>query len=322
MIEAIQFQHFRVLERTTLPLSAFNLLLGPNGSGKTTAIRALLAAGETARAVRAGAPHPCWADLASAEAAFTLAVDGAKVRVALQFDVAGHATLDQPAESVASAWLTGIRGYVLDPVALARPCARDAEPVLAEDGGGLPAVLAHLRRVEGERWEQLVGEARRLLPEIHEVIAGETVDGQLAFSVVLAGGKSVRAESLSQGTLVIFGLLAIVFAQTRPTLLCLEEMERGIHPRLLRDVRDLLYRLSFPSDWGESAPAVQVLTTTHSPYVLDLFVDTPEDVVIAEKDEAGTARFRRLDTVPEVREFIASGRLGDLWYSGILGGVP
>ena len=66
----------------------------------------------------------------------------------------------------------------------------------------------------------------------------------------------------------------------------------------------------------------QVLATTHSPYVLDLFVDTPEDVVIAAKEENGAAVFKRLVDIPELREMLQSGRLGDLWYSGILGGVP
>jgi predicted ATPase len=211
---------------------------------------------------------------------------------------------------------------VLDPAMLAQMCAPDAPPRLSGNGAGLPAVLACLRREDGARWEHYLAEVRRLLPEIADVTAGVTVNGYLAFSVTRHGGLALRPEDLSQGTLVILALLALAHAGDRPTLLCFEELERGIHPRLLRDVRDILYRLSFPQDWGEAAPPVQVLCTTHSPYVLDLFVDTPEDVIIAARDDAGAAYFRRMDEIPELREMLESGRPGDLWYSGILGGVP
>ncbi len=321
MISSIQFRNFRVLESATLPLGAFNLLLGPNGSGKTTAVRALLAAGDTARAMLAGEPAPTWADLAGARAEFVLDQTEPVSRANLRFDADGRAALEGTSPELAT-HLAGVRGYVLDPVALTQVCPHDAPPRLAAHGAGLPAVLASLRRTDATRWTTFLDEVRRLLPEIGDVIAGETVNGHLAFSVTLTNGKSLRPENLSQGTLLVFALLALALGPERPTLLCLEELERGIHPRLLRDVRDILYRLSFPADCGDPATAVQVLTTTHSPYVLDLFIDTPEDVIIAGKDEAGAANFRRLDTIPELRDLLASGRLGDLWYSGILGGVP
>ncbi|UCC30233.1 MAG: AAA family ATPase, partial [Phycisphaerales bacterium] len=43
MIESIHFKNFKVLRDTTLPLGPFTLIVGPNGSGKTTALQALQA---------------------------------------------------------------------------------------------------------------------------------------------------------------------------------------------------------------------------------------------------------------------------------------
>jgi AAA15 family ATPase/GTPase len=43
MIESIKFQNFKALRDTTLPLGRFTLIVGPNGSGKTTALNALSA---------------------------------------------------------------------------------------------------------------------------------------------------------------------------------------------------------------------------------------------------------------------------------------
>src|ERR1035438_5911699 len=43
MFESIKFQNFKALRNTTLPLSRFTLIVGPNGSGKTSALTAFFA---------------------------------------------------------------------------------------------------------------------------------------------------------------------------------------------------------------------------------------------------------------------------------------
>ncbi len=329
MITSIHFQDFRVIEKADLQLGPFNLLLGPNGSGKTTAVNAVLALGDIAAARRIGREPLVQPDLAGATAEFRCggALDGA--RAVVTFDASGHPSATFTGSPVGmgaslTTWLeAGVRGYVLDPSALARSAVRDAPAVLGPDGAGLAAVLGSMRRGDGRRWGELVAEFRRMLPDLADIIAGPTVDGVVAFSVTDVRGRNLPARNLSQGTLVILALLALVFAPERPAVLCLEEIERGIHPRLLRDVRDLLYRMSFPEDCGDTAPAVQVITTTHSPYILDLFADTPEEVILAtRRGEAEGASFKRLSEVPEVNELVRDGRLGDLWYSGIFGGNP
>src|SRR5690242_6210233 len=42
VISAVQFQNFKALRSAALKLEPFNLVLGPNGSGKTSLIQALL----------------------------------------------------------------------------------------------------------------------------------------------------------------------------------------------------------------------------------------------------------------------------------------
>jgi hypothetical protein len=68
-------------------------------------------------------------------------------------------------------------------------------------------------------------------------------------------------------------------------------------------------------------PATQVLTTSHSPYLLDLFREQLEEVIVTTK--RGTeATFERLSDRADLRDVLGTASLGDLWYSGILGGVP
>lgn len=322
VISSINFTHFRVLEHATLPLGAFNLMLGPNGSGKTTAVRALLTAGEAARALFAGGPPPRFEDLAGATIELEMAAPFSGERVVLRFDDRGNATTCIPhGNETLAVWLSGIRGYTIEPDVLARPVPAGTSPQLQSNGAGFPALLLALHQSGPARWEEFLAEVRRVLPEVSDVHVGVTAEGQIAFSVTRTNALHLHARHLSQGTLMILALTTLALASERPTFLSLEEIERGIHPRLLREVRDLLYRLSFPGDAGDEAAPVQVLTTTHSPFVLDLFRDTPEDVVLATR-EGESAVFRRLADVPELQEMLEEGRLGDLWYSGVLGSVP
>jgi hypothetical protein len=90
---------------------------------------------------------------------------------------------------------------------------------------------------------------------------------------------------------------------------------------MLREIRDLLYRLSYPSATGQTHSPVQIIATTQSPYFLDLFREHPEEIVITQK-HGNAARFERLSDRADLPELLREGSLGDMWFSGILGGVP
>lgn len=137
----------------------------------------------------------------------------------------------------------------------------------------------------------------------------------------LAGNGVVPGTDVSQGTLYLIGMLALAFNPNPPRILCIEEIDRGMHPRMLREIRDALYRLSYPKSAGIDRRHVQVVATTHSPYLIDLFRDHPEEIVLAHK-HGRTARFERLTDRPDLPELLREGSLGDMWFSGILGGVP
>lgn len=44
MIESVEFKNYKALQNTTLPLSPFTLIVSANGSGKTTALKAISSA--------------------------------------------------------------------------------------------------------------------------------------------------------------------------------------------------------------------------------------------------------------------------------------
>ncbi|MEY4487775.1 MAG: hypothetical protein RIQ79_283, partial [Verrucomicrobiota bacterium] len=191
---------------------------------------------------------------------------------------------------------------------------------LAPHGGNLATVLAARRERAPRYYTALCEELSQLFPEFSELVLLPKTG---SFGLRLRdGGDIVPSDNLSQGTLYTLALLAIAHDPAPPAIVCIEELDRGLHPRLLRGVRDVLYRLSYPADYGHDRAPVQVIATTHSTLLLDLFRDHPEEVVIADK-VGRAATFARLADRADLTDLLAEGaNLGDLWYSGILGGVP
>jgi predicted ATPase len=193
---------------------------------------------------------------------------------------------------------------------------------LASNGANLPAVLAARQRNAPAEFARLEAELVRLLPEFTGIVLEQDAGGRVRLSLGIDGvEESVRAENLSQGVFYLLGLLVLSFDPAPPAVVCIEEIDRGIHPRMLREVRDVLYRLSYPASFGEKRSPVQVIATTHSPYMLDQFRDHPEEVVITQK-LGHEARFERLSDRVDLPELLREGTLGDMWFSGVLGGVP
>jgi predicted ATPase len=323
VIASVAFRKFKALRETSLSLAPFNLVIGPNGSGKTSLIQALLRLRTLSKlplaegVAREGGPE--------IDFRFWAPHDTVRVRLACVSDHVCDLLRVEP--EAAPDWptvrerLAHIRSYLLDHYAMAEPSAWTAGAELTSNGGNLAATLAALRTRAPGDFSALTAELLRLLPEYTGIEFTESASGLVEFALRLDDGGLVAAGNISQGTLYLLGMLALAFDPDPPAVLCIEEIDRGIHPRMLREVRDALYRLSYPQSFGLARRAAQVIATTHSPYLLDLFRDHPEEVVIAQK-HGTTARFERLVDRPDVEELLSEGSLGDMWFSGILGGVP
>ena len=341
MIAAVHFRNFKALRSAAVKLGPFNLFIGPNGSGKTSLIQALLRL-RTLSALPVVHTHDLKGqkpDGPQIEFHFNPPFQNVRVTLGCNSDelvcnllVVDHTpTLTDsspPGLSGEGQWaelrtrLQGIRAYLFDHYAMAMSAKLTDGAELASNAGNLAAVLALRRQQAPAAMKQLEEEFCRILPEFAGLDFREAGEGRVELLARLAGGSEViAADSLSQGTLYLLAILTLAHAPSPPGIVCLEEADRGVHPRMLREVRDALYRLSYPSDAGEKRAPVQVITTTHSPYLLDQFKDHPEEIVLANK-QGNAATFMRLSERADLLELMKEAHLGDLWYSGILGGVP
>jgi predicted ATPase len=329
MIASLQFRNFRVLRDATLPLSRFTLIVGANGSGKSTALQALQGEDhDFQRIVTVGMQPP---EAEAVEVVVRWGPPHEDMITTMQWrpdrrareheSTKGH-TLGNDDKQTFDKKLSGIRLYSLDACAIASPVQLSPNMSLQTNGAHLAGVLDRLRDLAPERFEALNDELGRWLPEFDRILFDTPQPGHRSFLLrTRQGHHAIPASDLSQGTLLALTILTLAYLPDPPPIVCLEEPDRGMHPRLLREVQDALYRLSYPENFGETREPVQVLATTHSPYFLDLFKDHPEEIVIAHR-VGQAAYFERLSDRPDIDEILRDAPLGEVWYSGVLGGVP
>lgn len=332
MIESIEFKNFKVLRNATLPLGKFTLIVGPNGSGKSTVFKAIDALANRSSppyetVVSAGSPDNTapllkafWTKTGNSLFAYRTWDQKRQKHPHAQI-VAERSEVRELAEILRST-LQDARQYSLNPQAIATQVHLFPDMEMSAQGGNLAGVLDRLRDSAPERFDALNEELSKWLPEF-DCVLFETPN-QGTRSILLrtrSGGHAIKAADLSEGTLIALAILTLAYLPKPPPLVCFEEPDHGLHPRLLRDVRDAIYRLAYPESFGEKRDPVQVIATTHNPYFLDLFRDHPEEIVIAEKNGL-EATFSRLVDRTDLSEILGDANLGEVWYSGVLGGVP
>jgi predicted ATPase len=331
MIEWIEFKNFKALRDAKLPLSRFTLIVGPNGSGKSTALKGVLALGQRigvsfhqfcTASVRESEHVGLRAGWGEAENEFIIACQwysqGGWTGIQFQSTPRNKFQREYRPRNA----LERVRFFSIDANAIARPVPLQPNIELAENGAHLAVVLDRLRDQNPERFEAINLQLTQWIPEFDRILFETPSQGHRSLALRTKEGRhTIKAEDLSQGTLVALALLTIAYLPEPPSIVCLEEPDHGLHPRLLRDVRDALYRLAYPEGSGEKREPVQVIATTHNPYFLDLFRDHPEEIVIAEKVGL-EAKFSRLSDRKDLEEILADAPLSEVWYSGVLGGVP
>jgi len=179
---------------------------------------------------------------------------------------------------------------------------------LLEDASNLALVINNLQNYPETKRQLLT-----YLQEFYEYIEDMTTKTESNTIQIFFHEKGLRqpisATRLSDGTLRYLCLLTILCHPNPPSLICLEEPELGLHPDILPTIASLLQ---------ECAARTQLIVTTHSDVIVDALTDTPESLIVCERDEMGT-HLKRLSQ-RELAVWLKEYSLGQLWRSGEIGG--
>jgi predicted ATPase len=192
-----------------------------------------------------------------------------------------------------------------------------AQPFLDTAGAHLSAWLHTFQANFPEAFNRVVEVAKEAFPEV-ESLATPVSQAGTTFLTSKERGLStpITVFHLSDGELKFLQLLSIVFSPLPVNIVCIEEPENHLHPRLLELLIETADRVRI-----ENAPHnAQVFVTTHSPFLVDKL--DPEDVIVVEKVD-GATKCIRATAKADLKRMLEEGELsfGRLWYSGAFGGV-
>ena len=223
--------------------------------------------------------------------------------------------------------LVGVHYYRLSPSFLALPVAPDSKRLfrMESNGFGLALCLDEILNFDRNRFDQLEKRFTEIFSHIESIVLQQEpayrapvdnsdrvtmlnkADGKGLYFKMKESGQLVPASQASDGTLLVLAYLTILYLPQPPRLLLIEEPENGIHPKRLREILEILRSLVHEQSH------TQVVLTTHSPYVLDLF--KPEEVTLCNKLDTGEIKTTRMSDSPEVVRQLGVFTLGEIWTS-------
>ena len=190
----------------------------------------------------------------------------------------------------------------LSPKSLSQPSRvtrSSDEPILDEEGARLPALL---RELSSEQLEEVVEQLKQVLPDVRGMGVNDSGESDLPIHYHLRESLSapdqrplqavLPAWMLSEGTRRLTALFALLARDPPPSLLCIEEIENGLDPWTVVTVLQALR--------SAVARGVQVIVTTHSPWLLD---HVRLDEIIRVRRIAGETRYERFADDAEVQTF-------------------
>lgn len=298
VLESLHIQNFRCLRDVSIDFTPLTVLVGPNGSGKTTILQAL----------QPQPPPELWRNDQSLSLARQVRLDGAPLQ---QKAIPGSGLQKAP-------W--SHRHLELKPGAMRRPNRVAPATALAQDGSNLTNVVETLgRRRQGQLSERLC----ELVPLFQDVDVRPVGNGEKQLRFQDRWDESVwyTPEQVSDGTMLLLALLTLGFVDDSPDLVTIESPEQALHPFLIEAVVTMLRDLA---EGRLAEKATQVVVATHSAQLLE-FVKPSEVRFVSRDLRTGETSVRAAPV--DTKDFERAWReydesLGELWLSGSLGGVP
>ncbi len=339
MLDRIRLQNFKTHRDTEIQLGRLTVLVGPNGAGKSSVLQAIEMLGRLLDSPTHELLEPVITRARSDESIYHCAVTATgtfaegdtwskvfEVRRGVRKHVfdpdvgrlvpsKGSSSGDthRVADEVAGTLLTPNPAQLAAPVPVSL-----VAPKMTSDGGGLADVLAKMQLEDADSFQALQGALRAVIPQIQRIgvkrveikpAATESMPypaPQLGHGLVfdVSGRKGIRADQMSGGTLLVLGILALLYSPARPRILLLDDIDHGLHPRAQWDLLKQLRRLL------EQFPDLQIVASSHSPDLVDEL--DPKEVIVMALREDGTSAAKPLTACPR-EDMLGVLRAGQLW---------
>ena len=298
MITKFEVSNYGPIMSASCALTPLHAFIGPNDSGKSSLLRALVSAVNMAQG-----RHPRY----YSDNKFGFSVGNAQLRYSV--GVAARPDTQPTQEIIAAlAMQDGARLVRFEADALRTDSGlvteEDALQFVDRRGAGLPGVYDVLNNRSDETFHEISRELAALFPTVKRLRLLTTSNVSKTLAVDLTDGETVPASGMSEGMLYFLGYAALK-RLSGVSLLAIEEPETGLHPARIAEVMKVLRAIS--------QSGIQVVIATHSPLVVNEM--NPDEVsIVTRTSESGTKVQRILDT-PNFERRAKVYALGELWVS-------
>ena len=316
MITSIYVNNYRSFVEAEATLGSFTLVIGANGSGKSNFLRLFrdLNAWDTAASYfrLSDGSHPNDAGRLMPH------FNGVQIRTSIHLTFDDGSYLDAEEKYVKPSALH--YGHLIEIIRINPDIVSAVEKVGAPliirgNGWGVANAIDAFKTGVGEEiFGRIMRDLHDFIPELTSIGLAGAGEGQ---KWIVGREESILTPVpgwlLSDGTRTILALLTIIHQPSPPPLLLIEDLDHAMHPRLFEEVVGFLRRIC-------EERKVQIIATTHNPYLLDCFNDDPDSVLLIEKEGGGSRIVPIGEEIRRLREkgSPASMALSKLYLSGFL----
>lgn len=211
--------------------------------------------------------------------------------------------------------LRNLNLYRIDPIGAKEPDQLDSDPTrLERKGHNLASVLSRLESNPAIR-ETILDWMELIVPGMEKIrTEQQKLEPKTAIAFKERGTRRhFPAQMVSDGTIYALAILvAVLDSPTQYAMTLIEEPERGLHPKAIRELVGLIREQATPSN--------PIWLTTHSESVVrELRL---EELVLVDKRD-GRTEMRAADSGMSTQDNLAPLNLDEAWLSNLLdGGLP
>jgi len=183
---------------------------------------------------------------------------------------------------------------------------------LSREGENLSLVVQYLYQNHRETFEKITSLLKNRVPGIAAVESKTSEEGRVLLKFKDGAFEDpFLARHVSDGTIKMLAYLTLLYDPQPHPLLCVEEPENQLYPRLLTELAEEFRAYGLGGG--------QVFVSTHSP---DFLNATELDEVFWLEKQNGYTVIRRASDDPQIAAYMADGdKMGYLWKQGFFGGV-
>ncbi|MBS2017024.1 MAG: AAA family ATPase [Deltaproteobacteria bacterium] len=204
-------------------------------------------------------------------------------------------------------WAEGIRAFwSLDPSTLRSPSRGDARHVGGR-GEDLASLLFKMKKSRPKHFATFTKRLRNYYPRLVQIEPRSAPYGWKYLDVTERwnGEKATfNARQVSDGLLRMMVLASLPEWEEQPSMVLLDEIENGLHPRLVGGITELL---------AEISKRTQVVVTTHSPITLNYV--PAESTRLVTRGRGGSVTVTPLTAVNNFARLREHFDPGEMWFN-------